>query len=327
MNLMMKHYQLIPIAAAVAPLASASLYGQSNLNHSCVLSPKLLSCSPPTLHSNASRLLDTCCVETYGGLLLSTQFWSTYTGLEAQGQKLPKDTWTIHGMWPDFCNGSYTQYCDLNRQYDPVPSPNTTNGLRNGTVVPAYKGANVGTFLEKLGKFDLLAYMNKFWINQGAPNTDFWAHEFSKHGTCMSTFDTPCYGPSYVEHEDVVDFFETTILYDQRLPTWGWLSAANVRPSNSTNYTLSEFQSALSKGYGALPYIGCSGPRYNNTVAGAGSRDTGFTVISEVWYYYNVFGHPREGNWIHLNATGSNSSCATTRGALRYLERTPGSLQ
>jgi ribonuclease T2 len=130
--------------------------------------------------------------------------------------------------------------------------------------------------------------MNKYWINQGAPNADFWGHEFSKHGTCMSTYDAPCYGPSYVEHEEVVDFFESAIHYYQRLPTWGWLSAANIRPSNSTNYTLSDFQSALKEGYGALPFLGCSGPRYNNTAAGAGSKDTGFTVLSEVWYYFNV---------------------------------------
>lgn len=41
--------------------------------------------------------VDTCCTETYGGLLLATQFWSTYTGLEAQGQLLPANTWTLHG--------------------------------------------------------------------------------------------------------------------------------------------------------------------------------------------------------------------------------------
>lgn len=44
---------------------------------------------------------------------MSTQFWSTYTGLESVGQVLPKESWTLHGLWPDFCDGSYTQYCDL----------------------------------------------------------------------------------------------------------------------------------------------------------------------------------------------------------------------
>lgn len=130
--------------------------------------------------------------------------------------------------------------------------------------------------------------MKKFWINQGAPNSDLWAHEFSKHATCFSTFQTECYGPAYQQHQDLVDFYETVILYYQRLPTWGWLAEAGIRPSNTTGYTLSDIQGTLTKSYGAVPYIGCSGPRYNATDAGKGSNDTGFTVLSETWYYFHV---------------------------------------
>lgn len=158
-----------------------------------------------------------------------------------------------------------------------------------GTVVPPYSGPTVETFLQKLGKLDLIQYMKKYWVSQGGPNTDFWAHEFSKHATCFSTFQTECYGPRYVKHEDLVDFYQTAILYYRRLPTWKWLAQAGIQPSNSTNYTLSNIQTALSKGYGATPYLGCSGPRYNTTEAGKGSKDTGFTVLSEAWYYFNVW--------------------------------------
>ena len=79
-------------------------------------------------------------------------------------------------------DGTYTQYCDLSRQYDPVPSPNTTNALPNGTVVPAYNGSGIGTFLEPFGRYDLLDYMNKYWIAQNSPNQDLWAvsHEIQK---------------------------------------------------------------------------------------------------------------------------------------------------
>ena len=130
--------------------------------------------------------------------------------------------------------------------------------------------------------------MKKYWINQGAPNYEFWEHEFSKHGTCFSTFDVPCYGPQYVEHQEIVQFFETAILYYRRLPTWGWLDQAGIKPSNTTTYSIGQFQNALTEGYGALPYIGCSGPRYNETAAGAGSTDNGRTQISEAWYYFHV---------------------------------------
>lgn len=145
--------------------------------------PQLLSCP----HQSPENV-DVCCTETYGGLVLQTQFWSTYTGLEDQGQLLPADTWTLHGLWPDFCNGSYTQYCDLDRQYDPDPSPNTTDGLPTGTVVPPWTGAPISSFIEDWQRYDLLDWMNTYWINQGAPNSDFWGHEFSKHATCYSTF-------------------------------------------------------------------------------------------------------------------------------------------
>lgn len=72
-----------------------------------------------TISDIVHSLVDSCCTETFGGLVLSTQYWDTYTGLEDQGQLLPPKTWTLHGLWPDFCNGSYTQYYDLSRQYDP----------------------------------------------------------------------------------------------------------------------------------------------------------------------------------------------------------------
>ena len=141
-------------------------------------SSAILSCS-----SRANpRSIDSCCAETFGGLFLSTQFWSTYTGLESQGQLLPPNAWTLHGLWPDFCNGSYTQYCDLNRQFDPAPSPNTTNGLPNGmlmdasdflgrlrvlmvipgTVVPAYTGPNIAQLIAPFDRYDLLDYMNRY---------------------------------------------------------------------------------------------------------------------------------------------------------------------
>jgi ribonuclease T2 len=237
------------------------------------------SSSPPSsgLHTLASSLKVNCCLPTIGRC---TDCGRTSAMV---GARLPA-RWTI--LIP--FTGSYTQYCDLSRQYDRQPSPNTTNSLPNGTVVPAYKGPSIETFVQAFGKYDLLAWMNKYWINQGAPNHEFYEHEFSKHGTCFSTFDVPCYGPEYVEHEEVVQFFETAILYYRRLPTFGWLNAADITPSNTTTYSLGQFQNALTKGYGALPYIGCSGPRYNETAAGKGSLDNGRTQISETWYYFHV---------------------------------------
>ncbi|KAI1083480.1 ribonuclease T2 family protein [Whalleya microplaca] len=318
----------------------ARLYpGLSSDNHTCALVPPVLSCSEEA----QPGLVDSCCVETFGGLVLQTQFWNTYTGLEAEGQLLPKDSWTIHGLWPDFCNGSYTQYCDLSRQYDPEPSPNTTNGKPDGTPVEPWTGGSIEPFLEAAGRWDLIAYMKKYWLGFLQPSSTLWAHEYSKHATCFSTFATSCYSshshshspshshPQPTAHADMIDFFSTTISHYQRLPTWSWLSASGIRPSNDTTYSLSAIQDALRAGYGRLPYVGCAGPRWNATPAGAGSGDDGFTVLGEVWYYQHVYGRVQSG-WgrrVDADVAGGSSSvsnCAGAEGAVRYLERAAGSV-
>jgi len=127
----------------------------------------------------------------------------------------------------------------------------------------------------------------------------------------------------------VVDFFEATIAFFKILPTWGWLSAGGIRPSNTTAYSLSRIQSALTRGFdGKLPYVGCSGPRYNTTTAGQNSTDNGFTVLTEVWYYHHVNGRPQARQGVRLDANitgGSVTNCARTDGAIWYYERTKAS--
>ncbi|KAL1991557.1 hypothetical protein VTN49DRAFT_4865 [Thermomyces lanuginosus] len=311
----------IVLAALLGSPVAASLYGQSSLNHSCVLDDPVWSCSKRA----TPEKVDSCCSETFGGLLLATQFWNTHTGLEDQGQLLPKNSWTLHGLWPDFCNGSYTQYCDLSRQYDPDPSPNTTTGTPDGTPVPPYKGPSIDKLIEPFGAHDLLDWMNKYWVNLNAPNHDLWAHEFSKHATCFSTFDLPCYGPKRVEHEDILDYFTTVIAYFRRHPTYDWLARAGIRPSNSTRYSLKHIQHALRRQSGATPYLGCSGPRFNETEAGKGSKDNGFTVLTEVWYYMHVLGRPQDLHSRPVDPSGSMTNCATSKNAILYPERSRGS--
>ncbi|PQE22843.1 Ribonuclease T2 family protein [Rutstroemia sp. NJR-2017a BBW] len=297
------------LSPLLTQLVDASLYGESYLNHTCELKTPHWSCSA-LAHPNVT---DSCCTETYGGLVLSTQFWDTYTG----------------------------------RQFDPSPSPNTTTGTSSGTPVPPYKGPPITKYIEEAGKYDLLAYMNKYWINQGAPNWYLWAHEFSKHATCFSTFDTPCFGSSSPNSTSptslstLLTFLPTALSYYLSLPTHSFLATHSIHPSNTSTYTLSSLQHALTTEFGALPYIGCSGPRYNTTPAGkaVNSTDTGYTVVSEVWYYYYVLGRVQDaatggitgyGRKKPVGADvngGSVSSCAKAEGALRYLERSVGSVR
>ncbi|TWU76492.1 hypothetical protein ED733_007382 [Metarhizium rileyi] len=296
----------------LADVAAAGLYpGIAPDNHTCAL-------------ARPDKVKDLCCVETFGGLLIATQLWSTFTGLEDKGQVYPKNEWSIHGLWP----GSYTQYCDFSRQYDPRPSPNTTDGQPGGVPVPAYQGESIEKWFEPYGKLDLLAYMRKHWVSQHDSNWVFWAHEFSKHATCFSTFQKECYGPKASEHDDLFDFFETAVAWQRRLPSFQWLSDAGIRPSNTTGYTFSAVRHALTRAFGQPPFLGCGGPKYNETRAGRGSNDSGRTEINEIWYYYHVNGTPQRGDARKLNADeagGRLTTCALAPGAIKYYERAEGS--
>lgn len=316
--------QIIGLVLALlsSVMIQAKLYKNTTTsNHTCFLEKPVLSCSPEALNLAD---VDTCCTETFGGLVVQTQFWDTYTGMENKGQLLPQHHWTIHGLWPDFCNGSFTQYCDLNRQYDPNPSPKTQNGKPNGTEVKPWNGESVDGFIKDWGRTDLLEFMNTFWIAQEGSNEELWAHEFSKHGTCFSTFDIPCYGPKYQEHQELVDYFETVVNYYRRLPTYNWLAAEGIKPSNKTRYSLHKISSALEKHFGAKPYIGCSGKAFKNTDEGKHTNDSGATVLNEVWYFNHVYGRVSNGNVSRIDSL-TNSNCAQSDDAIWYYERSPES--
>jgi len=308
------------VATKVAAQAGFSALPYSfitSANHSCVLDTPGLSCP----EANPMEV-DSCCQETFGGLVLHTQFWTISTGLESEGQLLPQGAWGIHGVWPDLCNGSYTGYCDVSRQFDPEPSPNVSS---TGIPLEDYTGNVTGAaVLTQFERFDLLDYMNTYWISRGQPNDVLWMHEYSKHATCFSNFQTECWGPEYTEHEEIVAFFDMAVAADRRYPTYDFLAKAGITPSNTTKYSLSDMQAALTNATGALPYLGCAGPRYNETAAGNGTSDRGRTELSEVWYYNHAYGRVDALNWTAVETT-SNSSCANTSNAISYYERAPGS--
>ena len=185
--------------------------------------------------------------------------------------------------------------------------------------------------------------VNKYWINQGAPNKDFWAHEvgfvrlpvkymltpspsqFSKHATCTSTFDVACF-PNYKKHEDVINFFDAVIRAFSKFPTFQFLATyvtacfttvllllidmfrAGITPSNTTTYTLAQLQNAVKAQTGAIPYFGCSGSQHN--------------ILDEVWHFNHVLGTEQYGHFKPIDST-TKSSCNAT--GIRYLERTPSS--
>ncbi|BDD57515.1 hypothetical protein MAP00_002869 [Monascus purpureus] len=180
-----------------------------------------------------ARASDSCCVNSPGGMLLQTQFWDTdpSTG--------PEDSWTIHGLWPDNCDGTYESSCDSSR---------------------AYK--NITDILQAQDRTQLLSYMDTYWVDINGDNEQFWSHEWSKHGTCINTIEPSCY-TDYTPQEEVGDFFQKVVDLFKGLDTYKALADAGIMPG-SDEYDLSDLEDALAKIHdGKKPQLSCESGELN----------------------------------------------------------------
>ncbi|CEO59498.1 hypothetical protein PMG11_04173 [Penicillium brasilianum] len=207
----------------------------------------------------------TCCFNYPGGALLQTQFWDTSPSTG------PTDSWTIHGLWPDNCDGTYQASCDSARAY-----------------------TNISDILQAQGRDDLLSYMQQYWVDIDGDDESFWAHEWGKHGTCINTIDPDCY-TSYTAQEEVGDFFQKVVDLFKGLDTYKALSDAGITPSSSKTYTQKQIQAALTSLHdGASVYLGCSSGKLN-----------------QVWYFYNVAGNAIDGQYEAVDTLTTSSCPTT----------------
>jgi len=186
----------------------------------------------PASCKNQTAVENTCCFISAGQLAL-TQFWDfdPATG--------PDDSWTLHGLWPDWCDGSYPSECDEKRAY-----------------------TGIGDILSSGGADSVLTDMKTFWKDYKGDDETFWEHEWGKHGTCVSTLAPDCYN-GYKPKEEVVPYFTKAVSLFKTLPTYKWLAEAGITPSTSKTYKLADVQAALKKNHGATVYIGCEGNAIN----------------------------------------------------------------
>ncbi|KAH6664956.1 ribonuclease T2-like protein [Halenospora varia] len=215
--------QLIQLPFTSNTPASTS-YPQTNAPSCPVDSP--LSCH------NSTVAPDSCCFIYPGGQLLQTQFWDTNPTVG------PDDSWTLHGLWPDLCDGSYPTYCH---------------------AAPVHHDI---TKLISASSPELLADMEKYWLPNAGTLEHFWQHEWNKHGTCINTLSPTCY-PSYIYGEEVVDFFSRTVSIFKSLDTYKALAAKDIVPSTTKTYTSAEIIEALKEVNGREVVIGCWGNRLN----------------------------------------------------------------
>ncbi|GMN41861.1 hypothetical protein TIFTF001_011085 [Ficus carica] len=130
----------------------------------------------------------------------------------------PEADFGIHGLWPNFNNGSYPADCDPNNPY-------------NQSEIS-----------------DLVSDMEKEWPTLSCPSnngTKFWAHEWNKHGTCS-------------EHVlDQYAYFQTNLDLKKKADFLNALKTAGIEP-NGTFYSLDKIRDAIKSGIGYTPGITCN---------------------------------------------------------------------
>lgn len=188
------------------------------------------------------------------------------------------DSWTLHGLWPDKCDGTFEANCDASRAY-----------------------TNITDILTSFGATDILDIMNIYWKDYQGQDEQFWSHEWSKHGTCISTLATDCY-TDYTPQQEVVDFFNITTQLYQTLPTYTTLANAGIVPSNTVTYRAADIEAAIKAVHGYEVTIGCKNGAFD-----------------QVWYHYNVQGSIQTGTFIATSPDGTKSTCP--KNGIRYLPK------
>jgi len=113
----------------------------------------------------------------------------------------------IHGLWPNFYNGSWPAYCN----------PNATFNV---------------TELEPI-----LPNLTRFWTDFVDPE-QLWAHEYTKHGTCV--------GNNSLLNSELL-YFQEGLIQRNKYDIYELLAAKDIYPSNSKCYDTDHVQDCLDK--------------------------------------------------------------------------------
>ncbi|KAH3665556.1 hypothetical protein OGAPHI_003743 [Ogataea philodendri] len=215
----------------------------------------------PLSCSNSTPVADSCCFEFPGGVLLQTQFWDYSPSVG------PEDSFTLHGLWPDNCDGSYSQFCDSSLQ------------ISSATDV-----------LTSFGETDLLNTMKTYWKDYQGDDNNLWVHEFNKHGTCLSTIKPSCY-QDFKSNQEVVDYYKKAVQLFENLPSYKWLEDAGIVPSDTATYTKDAIAEALQSKFGRQVYFKCDSNK----------------ALNEIWYFYHLHGSVVHGDYVPMDSIPTSS--------------------
>ncbi|XP_076918860.1 intracellular ribonuclease LX-like [Bidens hawaiensis] len=131
----------------------------------------------------------------------------------------PAEDFSIHGLWPNYDDGTYPSNCDSSNPFDD----------------------------SKVSSLE--SVLQEHWPTLACPSGDglkFWRHEWEKHGTCAeSGFDERGY-------------FEAALLLKKKANLIQALKNAGIRPADGVFHTMSQIKDAITKGVGYEPFIECN---------------------------------------------------------------------
>ncbi|XP_048318813.2 extracellular ribonuclease LE [Ziziphus jujuba] len=130
----------------------------------------------------------------------------------------PAADFGIHGLWPNYNDGTYPSNCDPSNPFDQSQIS------------------------------DLISSLQKNWPTLACPSgngTAFWSHEWDKHGTCSESL------------LDQRAYFQTTLNFKKQANLLQILTTAGIRP-NGESYSLEDIKGAIQGGTGFAPWIECN---------------------------------------------------------------------
>ncbi|KAF6171855.1 hypothetical protein GIB67_007376 [Kingdonia uniflora] len=130
----------------------------------------------------------------------------------------PDADFGIHGLWPNYKDGSYPSNCDPDTPFDP----------------------------SKIS--DLKSTMQSSWPTLACPSGNgmtFWSHEWVKHGTCSESILN--------QH----DYFDSALNLKKQVDLLNILQSAGINPDGGF-YSLRAITNAITQATGYAPGIECN---------------------------------------------------------------------
>ncbi|CAH1791135.1 unnamed protein product [Owenia fusiformis] len=128
-------------------------------------------------------------------------------------------SWTVHGVWPTHTGTLGPNYCNNSWHFDE----------------------------EKLKPLEPM--LKQYWPNlfTDTPMTDFWKHEWTKHGTCAASFP-----PLHTEYA----YFNMGLKLNRKLDVYNSLVEVGIEPGLK-NYTLDAINKAFAAEFGFTMKVLC----------------------------------------------------------------------